>query len=108
MIYNDLKDRKSTSGHFFKVYGNIISWTSIQQPPVALSTTEAEYMALSSACSEVMWLRNIITDMDIELQEQVIIHEDNISAILISKNPENHKRIKQWYWGGVLFVIVVF
>lgn len=46
--------------------------------------------------------------MDIELQERVIIHEDNISAIFISNNPENHMRIKQWYWGGVLFVIVVF
>ena len=45
----DLDDRKSTSGYLFKLAGAVISWRSKKQPTVALSTAEAEYVALSSA-----------------------------------------------------------
>ena len=59
----DLDDRKSTSGYLFKLSGAAISWRSKKQTCVALSTAEAEYMALASAAQEAMWLQQITTDL---------------------------------------------
>ena len=53
----DLDDRKSTSGYIFQVGGTAISWKSRKQSCVALSTAEAEYIALSLAAQEAIWLR---------------------------------------------------
>ena len=51
---SDLNDRKSTSGYLFQICGTAVSWRSKKQPCVALSTTEAEYMALTSAAQEAI------------------------------------------------------
>ena len=56
----DLDDRKSTSGYLFKLAGAAISWRSKKQSTVALSTAEAEYVALSSATQEALWLNQFI------------------------------------------------
>ena len=53
----DVKDRKSTSGHCFSANGGLISWRSSKHSCVALSTAEAEYMALAGAAQEAIWLR---------------------------------------------------
>ena len=50
----DIDDRKSTSGYLFQIGGTAVSWRSKKQTCVALSTAEAEYMALASAAQEVM------------------------------------------------------
>lgn len=54
---NDLDDRRSITGYVFYVHGCPIAWTSRKQRTVALSTTEAEYIALSSATQEAIWLK---------------------------------------------------
>lgn len=87
-------ERKSTSGYVFKVFGATISWNSCKQQTVALSSTEAEYVALSVGISEACWIRNIIKDLHIPLQEATTILEDNQAAIRVAKNPENHRRLK--------------
>ena len=92
----DKVDRKSTSGYIFKIFGCTVSWCSKKQSSVALSSTEAEYIALSLAVSEACWLRNLIFDFKI-LQcnsLSVVIFEDNQSAIKVCRNPEFHKRLK--------------
>ena len=53
----DLDDRKSTSGYFFQIGSGPVSWRSKKQSCVALSTAEAEYMALASAGQEAVWMR---------------------------------------------------
>lgn len=53
----DLSDRKSTSGYIFMLSGGAISWSSKKQKCVALSTAETEYIALSGAAQECIWLR---------------------------------------------------
>ena len=59
----DVNDRKSTSGYLFQVSGGAVTWKSKKQSCVALSTAEAEYVALSSAAQESVWLRKIITEL---------------------------------------------
>ena len=60
---NDSADRKSQGGHFFLCNGGAISWQSRKQDLVALSTTEAEYIACSEASREVRWLCQLQRDM---------------------------------------------
>ena len=90
----DLDDRKSTSGYLFQLGGTAISWRSKKQTCVALSTAEAEYMALASAAQEAMWLRQLTIDLKNEPVSATVIFEDNQSAICIAKNPQFHGRSK--------------
>ena len=54
---NDMDDRHSTTGNVFTMLGGAISWLNQKQATVALSTAEAEYIALGSAPQEAIWLR---------------------------------------------------
>ena len=90
----DLEDRKSTSGYLFKLGGAPISWRSKKQTSVALSTAEAEYVALSSATQEVVWLRQLTTDLRNGPTGATVLYEDNKSAICMSKNAQFHGRAK--------------
>ena len=65
-----------------------ISWLSKKQPIVALSTSEAEYIALSSASQEAVWLRQLsTTTLRVSSNKPLTIMEDNQGAIAMSKNP---------------------
>ena len=59
----DLDDRKSTSGYMFKLGGAAVSWRSKKQACVALSNAEAEYIALTSAAQESLWLHQLLADL---------------------------------------------
>lgn len=90
----DPEDRRSTSGYMFLLAGGPITWRSQKQKSVALSTAEAEYMALSSASQEVIWLRNLMLSCGQVLEKPTIIYEDNLPAIGLAKNPQFHGRAK--------------
>ena len=62
---NNLDDRHSTTGNVFMMSGGAISWISQKQATVALSTAEAEYIALGSATQEAIWLRRLLNDLHI-------------------------------------------
>ena len=89
----DTTDCKSTSGYMFQIGGTAITWQSKKQTCVALSTAEAEYVALSAAAQEAVWLKQLKQDLTGK-NETVMIHEDNQSAIAIAKNPQFHGRVK--------------
>ncbi len=74
--------------------GGAISWLSQKQATVALSTAEAEYIALGSATQEAIWLRRLLSDLKVEVDTPTDILEDNQGAIAIAKNPVGHKRTK--------------
>ena len=59
----DHADRRSTSGYVFQLANGAITWASRKQNSVALSTCEAEYMALSVTTQEVIWLRRLLEEM---------------------------------------------
>lgn len=91
----DRVDRKSTSGYVFKLLNCSVSWCSRKQCTVALSTTEAEYIALSLGVSEACWIRYFVHDFKLDNDFICVkIFADNQSAIKVSKNPEFHKRLK--------------
>ena len=90
----DINDRKSTSGYLFQISGAAVSWRSKKQTCVALSTAEAEYMALASAAQEAIWLRQLTADLNSRQPGATIIFEDNQSAISMAKNPQFHGRTK--------------
>ena len=74
--------------------GAAVSWLSKKQPVVALSTTEAEYIALCTAAQEATWLRRLLTDIKAPPERSTVIREDNQSAIAIAKDSVSHARTK--------------
>ena len=90
----DNSDRKSTSGYCFSLGSGVISWKSVKQSCVALSTTEAEYVALSAAAQEAIWLRKLLMDLNFSNNDPILIYEDNQSTICLAKSSRNHSRSK--------------
>ena len=90
----DLTTRKSTTGYVFFVGDGAISWNSKRQPTVALSTTEAEYMAASHSAKEAMWLRLLMADVGCMLDGATTIKCDNQGCIALAKNPKHHSHTK--------------
>ena len=89
-----LDTRRSTTGYLFKVFGGVVSWKAKRQPTVALSTSEAEYMASADAARQAVWLRQLLTDLGLPLSGALPILNDNVGAIQLSKNPVHHDRSK--------------
>ena len=74
--------------------GGAVSWLSHKQVTVALSTAEAEYIALGSVVQEAMWLHQLLSDLRCDVKTPMEILEDNQGAIVMAKNPVVHKRSK--------------
>jgi hypothetical protein len=74
--------------------GAAISWASKRQQTVALSSTEAEYMAACAATQEAMHLRTLLKDLGQEQAKATVLHQDNQGAIKIAKNFTSNKRTK--------------
>ena len=89
----DLDQRRSTSGYVFNLFGGAVSWMSKKQSVVALSTTEAEYMATTHASKEVVRLQRLCSSMGL-IQGAIRIDCDNQSAIFLAKNPAYHSNTK--------------
>jgi len=70
-----------------------MSWHSILQSTVALSTTEAEYMAMTEAMKEAIWLQRLLDDLGID-QDLLKINCDSMSAIYLVKNQVYHTSTK--------------
>ncbi len=90
----DKEDRCSIGGYMFLFNGTPVSWRSKKQATVALSSTEAEYMALTAAAKEAVWLCHLLKDLGFEQEGPTTIYEDNQGTITIAQNPCNHERTK--------------
>ena len=91
----DPEDRRSTTGYVFMLHGAAISWTSKRQSTVALSSTEAEYLSLSAATQEALWLRRLAVELLISHPEEPLtIYCDNKGAIDLSTNAHFSGRTK--------------
>lgn len=98
----DDQTRKSTSAYTFFIADSLVSWRSKRQPVVALSTTEAEYIAAVSAGQEGMSLRTLLKELGYTQSHPTPLLLDNQSAIRVARNPEHQSRIKhmdiRYHW----------
>lgn len=90
----DIDDRRSTTGYLFTLQDGAISWCTRRQRTVALSSTEAEYMAMVAAMQESIWLQRLQRELIQCPQEPMILYCDNKSAILIAQNNSFSNRTK--------------
>jgi len=88
---SNIHDRKSTSGNCFSLGLGLISWCSKKQKVVALSSTEAEYIAMTHASTQVLWLRKLLEEIGEKQVDPTILYSDNMSAIQLAYNPIHHK-----------------
>ncbi|KAK2997449.1 hypothetical protein RJ639_025454 [Escallonia herrerae] len=81
----DLDSRRSTTGYIFIFYGGPICWKSVLQSTTALPTTEAEYMALTEAAKEALWLKGLVEELGFK-QRGVLLQCESQSALDLAKN----------------------
>ena len=95
-------DRRSISGYVYLSNGGAITWGSKKQTTIALSSMEAEYVALSEASREVIWLRHLYGELGYIQKEPILLLGDNDGSIAMARNPEFHKQTKhvdiRWHW----------
>ena len=102
----DRDSRRSTSGFVFMLNNGPVSWSSKRQATVALSSTEAEYVALTQTAKEATWLRLLMTELGLSTTDNhaeinveksecsMAVMGDNQSSIALANNPVFHARTK--------------
>ena len=86
-------DRRSTTGYMIKLADGIFSWNSRAQRTVALSSTEAEYMSLSDTSRQLVWIKALLTELNIHMS-LIPLCGDNQGSIFMASNPVQERRIK--------------
>ena len=114
----DHVDRKSTTGFIIRVYGNVIYWKAQKQKIVTKNSTFAEYIALSDAVTEVIFVKDLLKDtFNVKTDKQIKIYEDNSGAVAIgkfgnfTKNSKHievqHHYVNENYEKGVIDIIKI-
>ena len=93
--YGGCKDtRRSTSGYVFLMAGGAVTWSSKRQATVALSTVEAEYVAMSRCAQQMVWIQSWLSEAKIEYTLPGVMKGDNRGAIALTKNTKDHGKVK--------------
>ncbi|KAK3029571.1 hypothetical protein RJ639_038460 [Escallonia herrerae] len=87
-------DRRSTSGYFTFVGGNLVTWRSKKQNVVARSSAEAEFRGIALGVCEALWLRLLLQDLGCVSKQPIKLYCDNKAACDIAHNPVQHDRTK--------------
>nr|GEY53796.1 putative ribonuclease H-like domain-containing protein [Tanacetum cinerariifolium] len=90
----DKGNRRSTSGCFSLVRGNLVTWRSKKQNVVSLSSAEAEFRGIAKGLAEALWIRKLVSEIGFPPRRSTQIMCDNKAAIQISENPVQHDRTK--------------
>ncbi|GKA79410.1 integrase, catalytic region, zinc finger, CCHC-type containing protein [Tanacetum coccineum] len=85
--------RRSTSGSMQFLGDRLVSWSSKRQKSAAISSTEAEYIAMSGCCAQILWMRSQLTDYGLRFNK-ILMYCDNKSAIALCCNNVQHSRSK--------------
>ena len=90
----DRDDRISTSEYFTLVEGNLVTWKSKNQKVVALSSAEAEFRGIAKGITEIIWLKELLSELHFPQKKACRLFFHNKAAIRISENPVQHDRTK--------------
>jgi hypothetical protein len=90
----DRDDRRSIGAYMVKIGCGTVSWKSKKQGCVALSSTEAEYMALCQVAKEAEWMVGFLGCLGYKVQGPVVLYVDNLGANALARNPVFHDRSK--------------
>ncbi|KAH7445117.1 hypothetical protein KP509_02G107600 [Ceratopteris richardii] len=85
---------QSTSGYLFLLAGAAISWQSKKQNKVTLSSTEAEYISMTLAMKEGIWLQSLLAETEIFAPKSIFLYCDNMSAITLAQNLKHSEKTK--------------
>src|SRR6266852_5279991 len=100
--YRNRDDGKSITGYVFVAAGGAITWRSNKQSVTAISTTEAEYIALWESGKEASWLRNLYNELGLTQQKPTMLNSNSTGVVSIAKDPLFHKRTKhidsKYHW----------
>ena len=91
---SDQDDHQSIGAYIVKIGDSAVSWKSKKQSCIALSSTEAKYMALCQAAKESVWMVNFLKDLSISVQDSMVVNADNQGSIALTKNPVFHNQSK--------------
>jgi hypothetical protein len=91
---NYVDERKSTSGGVFFLGDSLVAWLRKKQGSISLSTTEVEYIVVSTCCTQVLWMIQTLGDLEVNYNASIQFHCDNTSAISVSKNLVFHSKTK--------------
>nr|GFC80538.1 uncharacterized mitochondrial protein AtMg00810-like [Tanacetum cinerariifolium] len=81
--------RRSTSGSAQFLSDKLVSWSSKKQKSIVISTTKAEYIAMSGCCAQILWMRSQLTDYGFDFNK-IPLYYDNRSAIALCCNNVQH------------------
>ena len=93
--YGGCRDtRRSTSGYVFTMAGGAVTWSSKRQTTVALSTVEAEYVAMSRCAQQMVWMHSWLAEVRVKYSSPGLLKADNRGAIALMKNTKDHGKVK--------------
>jgi len=90
----DRDSRRSVTGYVIYLLGVPLIWKSKSQRSVALSSTEAEYMAVSEVCADIMFLKQVLEFVGVSIQYPIEVHVDNVGAIFLANNATTGPRTR--------------
>jgi hypothetical protein len=88
------EDRHAISGYAFMLHGGAVSWSAKRQEVVSLSTTESEYVAVTHAAKEALWIRSLLSQLFPGKLDPTTLFSDNQSAVALAKDHQYHARTK--------------
>ena len=113
----DSETRKSVTGFLINLNGLPISWRSKGQKTVTLSSTEAEYIALSELICELKYLQQVLEFLEEDIQLPMIVRVDNASAIYLANNwvlgnrtkhiEVRHHFVREYQENGIVKIIFI-
>ncbi|KAM1043999.1 hypothetical protein ACFX14_035108 [Malus domestica] len=86
--------QRTTTGYCIFFGSSLISWRSMRQKTVSLSSAEAEYRAMTGAYCELSWLRYLLRDLNLSHLGAATLHCDNPAALHVATNPIFHERTR--------------
>jgi hypothetical protein len=90
----DIATRRSTSGEVFMMSGGPVSWSAKKQASVALSTVEAEYVAITRGAKQAVWMYSFMEELHMPQEKPAILYCDNMGAASLANDAKGHARVK--------------